>query len=496
MRALRLFLAIGVCVALPAVDVAGAATAPTRAEFNALKARVLALEARAQIPGPQGPRGAAGPAGPQGPKGRTGAVGPVGPAGAQGVPGSQGIPGPVGPQGPQGIQGPQGLPGEWIEVPPVIPPDPEPEPEPEPDPTPTGCTTTAGTVAAAQSAVSAAAPGAVVCLSDGSYGAFNLTASKAAPGVTLRSANPGGAKVSKIDVHGSGYTIAGIDMDAGEFGITAYAGVQRLNILDNYIHDGAYLIELQSANGKAHGSPAGNPVEAPIKDVLIKGNRIARPSEDAIRAMNFEGVTIEGNEITGVLESGSHVDGLQTIFGGSGLVFRKNYVHNNDAQVFFIKDGQVKNVTLADNLFVHNGPGSWPNPLNTVSFTDVLGISVSRNTIWDIRGAGAGLVIGDWTGLPTGVAIEDNVIQHFSLDPDSSALAAGITEQRNTFGGTSYGGPGGTYTQGNGNWVPNRMSSTSQIVSAPAFPNVSADDYRLGSGRGVDWAPAGQHYGP
>jgi hypothetical protein len=35
------------------------------------------------------------------------------------------------------------------------------------------------------------------------------------------------------------------------------------------------------------------------------------------------------------------------------------------------------------------------------------------------------------------------------------------------------------------------------VTCSPSFNNAAADDLRLiGSDRGVDWAPAEQHYGP
>ena len=47
---------------------------------------------------------------------------------------------------------------------------------------------------------------------------------------------------------------------------------------------------------------------------------------------------IEGNEITGVRENGNHSDCLQTVWVGDHLVFRKNYLHDNRCQGFFVKD--------------------------------------------------------------------------------------------------------------------------------------------------------------
>jgi hypothetical protein len=46
-----------------------------------------------------------------------------------------------------------------------------------------------------------------------------------------------------------------------------------------------------------------------------------------------------------------------------------------------------------------------------------------------------------------------------------------------------------------GSWATSRPGQTT--ACSLGFTNTAADDYRLsGSDRGVDWAPAEQHYGP
>lgn len=376
--------------------------------------------------------------------------------------------------------------------------------DPPPPPPSGGCSTTVSSLAAAQSSVQAAKAGDTVCIAAGTYaGTLSLSGSKTAPGVTVRSANPGAAKLTAVNVNGAGYTIAGFDIDPTSNGITLQPGSSRVRIEHNYLHDGPYLIEFASTDCTVPGAPrwSGCTAGAPISDVQIVGNRFARPSENAMRVNNFRNVTVEENEITGVIESGSHVDGLQTIFGGDGLVYRRNYHHDNQAQQFFIKDGQARNVVLEDNLFVRN-TASPQGALNTVSWTNVIGMTARRNTVWAAR---PGMVIGNWGGLGSANVVEDNVIQHFSIDPGNGTeaqLAALVTERRNTFGGTSYPGPGGTYTAGNGNWVPNRMSSTSQILASPPFVAPASDDYRLAGShpaagaRGVSWKPSDYRYGP
>ncbi|HEX5712506.1 MAG TPA: hypothetical protein VFX85_04245, partial [Solirubrobacterales bacterium] len=80
---------------------------------------------------------------------------------------------------------------------------------PPPPPPPSGeCNSTVSSVSAAQSGVSSAAAGSVVCLAAGSYGKVTLSASKAAPGVTLRAASPGQTTIAGASLSGSNLTLA------------------------------------------------------------------------------------------------------------------------------------------------------------------------------------------------------------------------------------------------------------------------------------------------
>lgn len=112
MRTRTLLLAIVVAlIAIGPPAVVAATGSPTKAEFTALKQRVVALEAKARVPGPTGPAGPVGPRGPQGERGPTGATGATGPNGATGATGPQGPKGErgeVGPQGPRGEKGERG----------------------------------------------------------------------------------------------------------------------------------------------------------------------------------------------------------------------------------------------------------------------------------------------------------------------------------------------------------------------------------------------------
>jgi hypothetical protein len=98
----KLFVVLAFAALLAALSIAtasGASSSATKTELNALTKRVVALEAKAKVPGPEGKTGPQGPRGERGPAGATGATGPQGPRGERGE---------VGPAGPRGPEGPPG----------------------------------------------------------------------------------------------------------------------------------------------------------------------------------------------------------------------------------------------------------------------------------------------------------------------------------------------------------------------------------------------------
>src|SRR5215207_7449910 len=101
------------------------------------------------------------------------------------------------------------------------------------------CTTTVSSTSAAASAVSSAAPGATICLTDGSYAGLTLNAAKSAPGVTVRAHHPGQATIAGATLSGSYLTVAqfrmtgtadvrpgstGMTLDHNFFDLNAYSG--------------------------------------------------------------------------------------------------------------------------------------------------------------------------------------------------------------------------------------------------------------------------------
>ena len=190
---------------------------------------------------------------------------------------------------------------------------------------PSQCTSTASSTSAAQSAVSSAAAGSVICLANGTYGKVALNASKAAPGVTLRAQNPGQATIESASLSGSHLTLARFVIPKG---VVIQPGANSMTVEHNRI------------TGGGEGIDACPTEKTYCSEMRIIGNQLVGPfGEDAIHANRYHGPsTVEGNEITGVRENGNHSDCLQTVWRGDHIVFRKNYLHDNRCQGFFVKD--------------------------------------------------------------------------------------------------------------------------------------------------------------
>ena len=345
-------------------------------------------------------------------------------------------------------------------------------------PPPTECTTTVSSTAAAQSAVSAASAGSVVCLANGSYGALALNATKAAPGVVMQAQNPGQATLASATLTGSHLTLARFKVN-GE--VTIEPGTTGMVVDHNRI-SGGYM-----------GVNAGPTSSTQINDAAITNNQLVGPfGEDAIRLNRYHdadgngvGILIEGNEISHVRENGNHSDCLQAVWVGDHLVYRKNYLHDNRCQGFFVKDqaSPVVGINVEDNLFVRNnepceGASGCGQPAYFQVFGPYSGFVMRRNTFW-----GGDQVATFQNGTGADTKIENNVIYRLWNNTNMSAISfANNTRcKRETAEG--------------GSWPSSTPGET--VNCSPAFNNAAADDLRLiGSDRGVDWAPAEQHYGP
>jgi hypothetical protein len=356
-------------------------------------------------------------------------------------------------------------------------------PPPPPPPPGENCTSTVSSVSAAQSSVASAAPGAVICLADGSYSKVSLEATKAAPGVTLRAANPGKATVAGASLKGSNLTLARFISTSS---VTIQPGSTGMTVEHNRVTGGGQGID---------GCPSSTTT---CNDTRIIGNELIGPfGEDAIHLNRYHdgdgdgvGILIEGNEITNVRENGNHSDCLQTVWVGDHIVFRRNYLHDNRCQGFFVKDqaslggvsGPIAGITVEDNLFLRNkepcGPPltSCGQPMYFQVFGPYSGFKMKRNTIW---GDGYDSIATFREGTGSDTVISNNVIYRLWTDTNMS----GITLSENTL------------CNREGSWPSSRPGET--MACSLSFANTADDDYRLsGSNRGVDWAPAEVHYGP
>jgi Right handed beta helix region len=345
--------------------------------------------------------------------------------------------------------------------------------------TPLSCAATVAGLDAAQSAVAAAEPGTTVCLRDGRYGELALDAEKSGADVTLRAENPGRATIAAADLSGSHLALAQLDVDGQ---VTVEPGSRKISVLHNRISGGYFGVE------------AGPTTTTSISDTTIRGNKFVGPfGEDAIRLNRYHdsgdpdpyGVLIEGNEITGVRENGQHSDCLQSVWGGDGLYFRKNYIHDNRCQGFFINDQPqpVRNVVIQDNLMLrNNAPCDPPDsgcgpPLIVQIFGPTRGIRIRDNTVWTpeddspvaLREGPFGRVVFSGNVLYRGWSDWSGGWPHFSESKDV------VCRWEST--------------------LP-RLNPSSHHDCSPGFLDPASDDYRVRGGGGIDWAPRGQHYGP
>ena len=357
-----------------------------------------------------------------------------------------------------------------------------PPPSEEPPAPPSECTSTVSSTSAAQSAVSSAATGSVVCLANGSYGKVTLNASKSAPGVTLRAQNPGQATIESASLSGSHLTLARFVIPNG---VVIQPGAASMTVEHNRI------------TGGGEGVDACPTEKTWCSEMRIIGNQLVGPfGEDAIHANRYHGLYVEGNEITGVRENGAHSDCLQTVWRGDHIVFRKNYLHDNRCQGFFVKDqtmsttgipgGPVESIIVENNLFLRNkqpcgaplGPSECGQPMYFQLVGPYTGFVMKRNTIW---GDGVDSIAAFREGTGADSLIENNVI--YRIWTDTNMSPATLRNNTDCMRETSAGGSWSTPT------------GETKACSL-SFANTAADDYRISGERGVDWAPAEQHFGP
>jgi len=187
-----------------------------------------------------------------------------------------------------------------------------------------------------------------------------------------------------------------------------------------------------------------------------------------------------------VRENGNHSDCLQSVWGGDGLYFRRNYLHDNRCQGFFVKDqpAPVRKVVVADNLMLRDAvpcASSSPDcgaPSVVSLYGPIRGLHLTGNTIWT-AGNRSPVVWGE--GPFEGTTVEENVLYRAWSEWDG-----GFPDFRES---------SDLACQWEGT-LP-RLSRSARRSCRPGFRGAGGDDYRLRHGdAGIDWSPGEERYGP
>ena len=354
------------------------------------------------------------------------------------------------------------------------------------------CTQTVASVSAAASALASSAPtGGAICLSPGDYGPLAL-AGRHAGTVTVEPVPGTVASVQGVTVAAGASHIEIHDLDISG-GVTLQAGDSHIAV-DHDDIDGegpggqGEGVQDISVNCTAPNAPTytGCTTTPPDTYIAIAGDQIhgygQGQTEDAIHLNNWEHVTITANDIYNLEEHGNHTDAMQSVFGGHHMLFERNYEHDNQSQGFFIKDGDVSDVTVNDNLFLRNNnePSLYPGGEYNIQVFNTTELTITHNTVWDgqddiLRAEGAAEALT--------AQVNHNVEQTLDVLNEGGPAYA-LSENYDVFAEEPW-----TFT----------MGAHSKVQSNPGFVDPATEDYELASnpeGIGVNWQPAEYVYGP
>ena len=146
------------------------------------------------------------------------------------------------------------------------------------------------------------------------------------------------------------------------------------------------------------------------------GTRRDKIGTDAIRPANFDDLLVEGNDITGVVESGDHSDALQVVWGGRNLRVRNNVIHDIQGQGLFIKDGLVTNRAVIEGNRLLRGR-SGPQ----IALYETNRLRLRHNTV---RGAQYGV------GLATASVTPSSSTTSSRISPSTATRSAGVAAAR------------------------------------------------------------------
>ena len=241
-----------------------------------------------------------------------------------------------------------------------------------------------------------------------------------------------------------------------ENGITIDENVQRVHIEGSYIN-------ASRSNGLIFSADASDPV---VEDVRIVGNLFEDIGVHAVNLRNFRRVSVERNEFKGThsWDGVVHTGAIRTFAGGEDLTIDGNFLHDNDSQGIFLKDGRVDRVRIFNNLLVGNGKRE---PMLMGNLYDAHDVLIANNTI--MRNGG-GVTIRTTS---RGVDIRNNLFDTLTVE-DADALAY---EDYNFLGTRK-----GDLTQ----WTALR-TGTHNIQGGLQFVDPDTYDFRLARGStGVD----------
>jgi Right handed beta helix region len=301
-------------------------------------------------------------------------------------------------------------------------------------------------------------------------------------------------------VPGSSVSLEGVSIAANASGITVHdfsigggvslaAGDSHITIDHNDINGQASGgdgegVETLSVNCSAPGAPSysGCTTTTPDSYLTINGNKIhgygEGDTEDAIHLNDWEHVTITANDIYDLEEHGNHTDAMQSVFGGHYMTFAYNYEHDNQAQGFFIKDGDASEVTVTENLFLTNN--NLGDDEYNVQVFNTTGFTMTNNTVWDGQ---ADIIRAEGAAETLTATVNHNVEQNFDV-LNEGGPAYELSENNDIFKETPF-----TFTKG----------PQSKVEANPDFANPTSEDYELASNpnnTGINWQPSEYIYGP
>jgi hypothetical protein len=365
--------------------------------------------------------------------------------------------------------------------------------------------------------VASAAGGSVICIAPGSYTGLSLSGAHSRdvvvepePSLDPRGAGKVTIGLSSTVTNGTGGAVAGAIAPGSShivlrnlyftYALSIGAGSSFITVADDdftQVGDGdGMMIDFITSDCTVPNAPtwAGCKPLAPVSDVTIAGNNfhgINSVGADVLHTNNFRDLRVTGNEISGAVEDGNHVDCLQNVFGGSGLVFDHNYEHDNECQGIFLKDGDITDVRFDENLFLRDDLPAV-NGGSSDSLSQILntaGVIAEHNTIWDGKGLAMRCLA---SSVPCTATVDHDLFSFLNNGSAGDPTRYTLSESDNIFGHAPW-----TFALG----ADDAVSADPSFMCAPHCGDgtLAGDDYRLATnpdGIGIDWAPARQTYGP